>query len=240
MFNWVKTVKQINVPINIGSCKHMDIIESTRNHVKSQLSDDASGHDWWHISRVYTMSVTIASHFPEADKKVIQLAALLHDIADWKSHDGDFEIGATKSRAWLSEFADITSDQIEHICHIVKNVSYKGANAVEETLSLEGKIVQDADRLDAIGAIGIARTFAYGGSRGSIMYDPEMNPEDQMDEAKYLSLNRKSTTINHFYEKLLLLKDRMNTDYGKTLAKSRHQFMMLYLEQFYDEWEGNR
>lgn len=217
----------------------MDAIEHTKAYVKSELYDDASGHDWWHIYRVWNNAKLISSHYSDIDHQVIELAALLHDIADWKDHQGDFDIGPKTARIWLERFDDVPKDQIDDICHIIRHISFKGAHAVQEDLSLEGKIVQDADRLDAIGAIGIARTFAFGGSRGNLMYDPNISPEEH-DEHSYVHNKKPSTTINHFYEKLLLLKDRMNTTYGREIAEHRHQFMELYLKQFYGEWNGEQ
>lgn len=218
----------------------MIIIQKTANYVKDTLQNDASGHDWWHIYRVWQTAKTIANHYPEADYLVIELTALLHDIADWKDHNGDFDIGPKTAETWLSQFEAITSSQIADIKHNIKNISFKGANAEIVKLSLEGQIVQDADRLDAIGAIGIARTFAFGGNRGHLMHDPSIKPIENESEASYVKGNKTNTAINHFYEKLLLLKDRFNTEKGKALALERHQFMENYLKQFYAEWDGLR
>ncbi len=218
----------------------MPIIEKTIEFVKQRLSGDASGHDWWHIHRVWSNAKTIASHYPQADILVIELAALLHDIADWKDHNGNFDIGPKVATEWLQQFEGISHEQINEIAFIIKHVSFKGANAETVELSLEGQIVQDADRLDAIGAIGIARTFAFGGSRGSLMYDPNIQPKTAMNEKAYVHKNKGNTTINHFYEKLLLLKDRLNTETGKQMANHRHQYMEDFLKQFYAEWNGEK
>lgn len=218
----------------------MSIIQKTANYVKETLQNDASGHDWWHIYRVWKTAQTIAKHYPNADHLVIELTALLHDIADWKNHDGDFDIGPKTAEIWLSQFNSITTAQIKDIKHNIKNISFKGANAEIITLSLEGQIVQDADRLDAIGAIGIARTFAFGGNRGHLLHDPNVKPIENESETSYVKGNKVHTTINHFYEKLLLLKERFNTKKGKELALERHNFMKSFLNQFYNEWDGKK
>lgn len=217
----------------------MSIIPKTVEYVKATLYNDASGHDWWHIYRVWNNAKTIAQHHAEADSKVVELAALLHDIADWKDHDGDFDIGPKTARVWMGQFDDITAEQIDAVCHIIRHISFKGAKAKTVELSLEGQIAQDADRLDAIGAIGIARTFAFGGSRGNLMHDPNLQADLNQDEQAYVN-QKNNTTVNHFYEKLLLLKDKMNTAYGRKLAEERHQVMENFLEQFYAEWEGKK
>lgn len=218
----------------------MNTIEKTVEYVKNELYNDASGHDWWHIFRVWNNAKLIASNYNEVDHTVIELAALLHDIADWKDHDGDFDIGPATARKWLEKFDEISNDQVDKVCHIIKNVSFKGANAEQVELQIEGHIVQDADRLDAIGALGISRTFAFGGNRGHMIYDPNIPHIDHKDEASYVHNQKKTTTINHFYEKLLLLKDRFNTEHGKRIAEERHQYMESFLQQFYGEWNGKR
>lgn len=218
----------------------MDVVSLTQEHIKSLSINESTGHDWWHILRVYNLAMVIVGNYPEADMKVVQLAALLHDIADWKSNNGDFNIGAAKAKDWLLKFDDVTDFQIENIVQIVRNVSFKGKNARYAELSFEGKIVQDADRLDALGAVGIARTFAYGGSKGNVMYDPEIKPLEFSNENDYVFNKRKSTTINHFYEKLLLLKDLLHTEYARSLAIKRELFMKQFLDQFYMEWDGIR
>ncbi|WP_068620870.1 HD domain-containing protein [Paenibacillus tuaregi] len=204
------------------------VIEAAEQYVKKELEADPSGHDWWHIDRVRRMALRIADK-EQADVYICELAALLHDIADEKLNDSK-EAGMAKVHGWLSEHVE-DRDVIDSVVEIISTMSYNGGqNPPMKTL--EGQIVQDADRLDAIGAIGIARTFAYGGSRGRVMYNPgayeELSPEN------YRSGDR--ATIDHFYDKLLKLKDLMNTAYGRELALERHKFMELYLKQFYLEW----
>jgi uncharacterized protein len=210
-------------------------IEQTAAYVKKVLADEGTGHDWWHIERVWRMAKRIGRD-EKADLTVVELAALLHDIADWKAHNGDSAIGPKKASDWLNSLG-IEPSIIKQVGQIIANISFKGANVEQPSLSLEGKVVQDADRLDAIGAIGIARAFAYGGSKGRLLYDPMCKPIEHQTADSYLNTN--GTTINHFYEKLLLLKDRMNTATGKAIAEQRHQFMLEYLERFYKEWEGD-
>ncbi|MGD0519592.1 MAG: HD domain-containing protein [Thermoguttaceae bacterium] len=210
------------------------IIERTANHVKAALSGDGSGHDWWHIERVWRMAKRIG-HVEGADMLVVELAALLHDIADWKAHGGDSSIGPTMAMDWLTSLG-LDSNIIQHVGQIIADISFKGAGVEEPVLSLEGQIVQDADRLDAIGAIGIARAFAYGGAKGRTIYDPATKPAEHRTSEEFLKSD--GTTINHFYEKLLLLKDRMNTATGRAIAERRHRFMEDYLQRFYEEWEG--
>lgn len=213
------------------------MISQATEHIQQKLKNDASGHDWWHIHRVWQNAKRIADEYPDCDRIVVELAAILHDIADWKDHNGDEDIGPSTAMDWLQS-KDISTKQIEHIGHIIRHISFKGANTLQEKLSLEGQIVQDADRLDALGAIGIARTFAFGGTRGNLMHDPSRSSVDHRDKQSYYSSSTGGTTINHFYEKLLLLKDRMNTEIGTELAMQRHEFMKIYLERFYAEWEG--
>ncbi len=209
------------------------ILNNTIEYVKQTLSADSSGHDWWHIYRVWQLTKYLAKQ-EQADIYICELAALLHDIADWKFHDGDLEAGPRAAEAWLSK-QNTDKDVINAVCQIIREVSFKGANVKTIPTSLNAKVVQDADRLDAIGAIGIARTFAYGGHAGHAMYDPNLVPQlhDSFDKYK----NSKSSTINHFHEKLLLLKDRMNTQTAKSMAAERHQVMENFLEQFMGEWE---
>ena len=210
------------------------ILSKTEAYVKEKLAGEGSGHDWWHVYRVWQNALHIAQQ-EEVDLFVVQLAALLHDIADHKFHDGDDTIGPKVARAWLEQF-NVEEDVIEHVCQIIKDVSFKGAKVETPMHSPEGQVVQDADRLDAIGAIGIARTFAYGGHKGHLLYDPAISPEAHTSFETY----KQSTapTINHFYEKLLLLKDRMNTATGRALAEQRHQVMEDFLAQFFAEWNG--
>lgn len=208
------------------------LVDRTAAFVRSQMEGDSSGHDWWHVWRVWQNSLFI-SRSENADRFVTELAALLHDIADWKFHDGDDSAGPKAARAWLSE-QSIDESVIDHVCEIVATVSFKGAGVETPMATLEGKIVQDADRLEAIGAIGIARCFAFGGAKGRLMHDPEDPPELH---ASFEDYKKKSgPSINHFYEKLLLLKDRMNTETGRKLATQRHQVLEDFLEQFHAEW----
>ncbi|KAA0550145.1 HD domain-containing protein [Bacillus sp. BGMRC 2118] len=208
------------------------VIEQTKQFVKSELLNDASGHDWWHIVRVHNMAKEIARK-EQANEFIIEMAALLHDIADEKLNTSE-EIGLQRVDDWLNQFKLSESDH-QHIVSIIRNMSFKGG-IKQPILTIEGMIVQDADRLDAIGAIGIARTFAYGGAKGDLMYDPTLPIRDKMSQEEYRM--GKSTPINHFYEKLLKLKDRMNTETAKQLAEERHQFMVQYLQQFMKEWNG--
>lgn len=211
-----------------------DIIYCTAEHVKSVLSGEGSGHDWWHVYRVWKAAQRIGKA-EGADLLVVELAALLHDIADWKAHGGDSMVGPEAARNWLVSL-DLDPEMIEHVCRIIADISFKGAGVEQPELSLEGKVVQDADRLDAMGAIGIARAFAYGGAKGRLIHDPEMRPEEHRTAEAYLTST--GTSVNHFYEKLLLLKDRMNTASGRAIAEQRHQFMEEFLRRFYKEWEG--
>ena len=212
------------------------IIQNTIAFVKEELKDAEGGHDWFHIERVFRNTLLIAKE-EKVDALVVSLAALLHDIADPKFHDGDEKIGPKKARDFL--IAQKVPKEIgKHVVKIIENVSFK--NSLEkhkkQFTSKELQVVQDADRLDAIGAIGIARCFNYGGFKDRPLYNPEIIPNLNMTKEEYK--NSTAPTINHFYEKLLLLKDKMNTEAGKKIAESRHQFMEIYLKQFYDEWDG--
>lgn len=215
----------------------MDIVQSTITFVKNTLKDAEGGHDWFHIERVWKNAKLIAAKEAGANMQVVELSALLHDIADSKFHDGDEQIGPRKAREFL-ESLNLDATTIKHVVAIIENISFKGGHNKRTLESLELDIVQDADRLDAIGAIGIARTFNYGGFKNRVIYDPEIKPNPGMSKEEY----KKSTapTINHFYEKLLLLKGLMNTESGKELAEKRHAFMEDFLEQFYAEWNGVR
>jgi len=210
--------------------KNNILLKATENFVKSVLEGDSSGHDWWHIHRVRNLALMIAKS-EGADLFVVELAALLHDIDDWKLIEAGVE--EQKTKTWLRN-CNVEEDVTERICKIIEGVSFKGAGVNTSTNDIECKVLQDADRLDALGAIGIARTFAYGGSRGRGIYDPEIQPEMHADFENYKKSN--APTINHFYEKLLLLKDQMQTKMGRTLAEQRHDFMILFLNQFYEEW----
>ncbi len=216
------------------------IIESTVEYVKETLKNAESGHDWFHIERVWKNANFISKKEIENGNKinclVVQLGALLHDIADHKFHGGDDTKGQKVAEEFLKDNLKLEDDIINQVCHIIAKISFKGSTSKNEMESLEGKIVQDADRLDAIGAIGIGRAFAYGGFRNREMYDPADKPNLNMGWEQY----KKNTgsTINHFYEKLLLIKDLMNTEIGKELAQKRHDFMIGFLEEFYNEWDA--
>ena len=210
------------------------IISNTIDFVKQQLKNAEGGHDWFHIERVYKNSMLIAKN-EVCDLFVIQLGALLHDIADSKFYDGDERIGPATAREFL-EGQNVDFDTTEHVIKIIENISFKGGNFTSNYTSTELDIVRDADRIDAIGAIGIARAFNYGGFKNRILYDPEILPNNSMSKQEYKSSH--SPTITHYYEKLLLLKDLMKTESGKKIAVERHQFMERFLEQFYSEWNG--
>ena len=213
---------------------HEKIITKTVTYVQSELTHAEGGHDWHHIHRVWNTSKEIAAH-ESCDMLVVELSALLHDIADSKFHGGDEEIGPRKATEFLSSIA-VNDNTITHVAEIIKNISFKGGKTEKSHSSIELDIVQDADRLDAIGAIGIARAFSYGGFKGRAFYNPSVPPNLNMNKEEYK--NSSAPTINHFYEKLLLLKDRMNTATGKKMAEQRHEFMLSYLDQFYKEWDG--
>lgn len=208
------------------------IIEKTITFVKQTLKNAEGGHDWFHIQRVYNTALKI-SEKEEADVFIVALGALLHDIADSKFHNGDENIGPAVAREFLQE-QDIAEEVIVHVENIIKWISFKGGNVAQQFSSRELDIVQDADRLDALGAIGVARTFNYGGFKGRPLYDPDIKPNLNMTKEEYKAST--APTVNHFYEKLFLLKERMNTTTGKKLAEERHQFMELFLKEFYKEW----
>ena len=210
------------------------IIYQTAEHIKSKLMGEGSGHDWWHVYRVWKNAIHIGRQ-EQADMFIIELAALLHDIADWKFHDGNEDIGPQLAREWMESLA-VEENAIAHVCQIIRDISFKGAEVKTTMKTLEGCIVQDADRLDALGAIGIARTFAYGGSKGREMYNPDIKPEKHHSSEQYK--NSQGTSINHFYEKLLLLKDLLNTATAKKIAEKRHIVMEQFLQQFFREWDG--
>ncbi len=210
------------------------LIDNCKSFVKLELHNAEGGHDWFHINRVYKNAILIASE-EDVDLLVVSLSALLHDIADSKFHSGDEAIGPRIARNFLST-QELSEEIIDHIVKIIENISYKGGNRQVEFHSKELEVVQDADRLDAIGAIGIARAFNYGGFKNRALYDPEIKPNLEMTPAQYKA--SKAPTINHFYEKLLRLKDLMNTPTGKKLALQRHQYMEQFLQQFYEEWQG--
>lgn len=215
------------------------VLNQTVKYVQDTLSGDASGHDWWHVYRVWRIAQHIAANEPAADPFIVELGALLHDIADWKFHDGDEEIGPKTASAWL-EKQNVSADIIEQVAYIVRYISFKGGTNKHQMETIEGQIVQDADRLDAIGAIGVARTFAFGGKAGRPMYDPDHKPQTYDSFEEFKGSIKAGTTVNHFYEKLLLLKDGMHTKTAQQMADARHKYMEDFLEQFYAEWNGKR
>lgn len=212
--------------------KMENLIENTVKFVKEKLEGAEAGHDWFHIERVWKLSKKIAET-ENCNLEVVELAALLHDIADPKFHNGDETIALHVAREFL-EGQEAPEDLIKQVIAIIKNISFKNRGEAPDNLPIELKIVQDADRIDAIGAIGIARTFNFGGFKNNLMYDPRIEPKLNMSKEEYKKSN--GTTINHFYEKLLLLKDLTNTEKGKEIAEERHDFMLKFLDQFYKEW----
>ena len=212
------------------------LIEKTKDFVREQLKDAEGGHDWFHTLRVYNNALSI-SKSEKVDSLIVALGSLLHDIADSKFHDGDETVGPKKAREFLFKY-NVDSIMIEHVVNIIENISFKGGNEDQKFKSPELNVIQDADRLDAIGAIGIARCFNYGGFKDRKLFDPTIKPNLKMTKEEY----KKSTapTINHFYEKLLLLKGQMNTKTGRQMAEKRHQFMESFLDQFYAEWDGEK
>ena len=208
------------------------IISGAERFVKDLFKEDSSGHDWWHVCRVRNLALTIASEEKGLDIFVVELAALLHDVDDWKLSDGSMD----RTRGFLESYK-LDDKMVRQIIQICKEVSFKGAGVKTKMSSKEGEVVQDADRIDALGAIGIARCFAFGGSRGRALYDPRYSPKEHASFEQYK--DDASHSINHFFEKLLLLKDRMNTASAKRIAEKRHLFMQLYLKQFFAEWQGD-
>jgi len=215
-----------------SNIRQKEALFQTENYIKQHFEGEGSGHDWWHIFRVKEIALRIAAK-EGGDIFIIEMAALLHDLDDWKLVKED---EASKTVAWLKK-AGLDEIDSNKILEIIEQVSYKGAKVETKAISTEAQIVQDADRLDAIGAIGIARTFAYGGHKGRLLHDPAIKPEMHDNFETY----KKNTapTINHFYEKLLLLKELLNTPTAKTVAKSRHKFMEDFLNQFFNEWDCN-
>lgn len=210
------------------------IIDNISAYVKEKQSGEGSGHDWWHTKRVLDTAKYLAQK-EDADLFIVELAALLHDIADWKFADGDDKAGSKVATELLTKY-DVDKESIDHVCHIVDNVSFKGEAQENKISTIEVKVVQDADRLDALGAIGIARVFAYGGSKAREIYNPDIKFQEKMDFEKYKK--NEGSSLNHFYEKLLLLKDLINTKSAKKIAEERHQFMLTYLDEFYKEWDA--
>ncbi|SHJ98699.1 uncharacterized protein SAMN05444371_0618 [Epilithonimonas mollis] len=218
--------------LNNYSKNNMQLIDRTIEFVKEKLEGTESGHDWFHIERVWKLSLKIQEK-EGGDRLIIELAALLHDIADPKFHNGNETLASEIVNEFLTK-ENVDTETIKKIIFIIENMSFKNRNDAPENLPLELKIVQDADRLDAIGAIGIARTFNFGGYKNNLMYHPDIEPKISQTKEEYKKSN--GTTINHFYEKLLLLKDLLNTKTAKQIAQHRHQFMLQFLDQFYKEW----
>jgi uncharacterized protein len=215
--------------------KHENILNNIRETVREKMSGEGTGHDWFHVERVVRLAKRIAGEEGGMDDFVVEAGALLHDIADHKFHGGDDTIGPQTARQILEE-QGVEPDRTDAVVKIVEEISFKGAGVPTPMSSNEGKAVQDADRLDAIGAIGIARTFAYGGSKNRPIYDPNIKAVCHTSFAAYKTST--APTINHFYEKLLLLKDRMNTQTGRKIAEGRHAFMEDFLTRFYHEWDA--
>jgi len=214
----------------------MSLIDNTILFVKKQLENAEGGHDWFHIERVYKNALLIAQG-EDCDLTVVKLGALLHDVADSKFHNGDETVGPKMARTFL-ESENAPEETIQHVINIIENISFKGGNFDRKFHSKELDIVQDADRLDAIGAIGIARAFNYGGFKNRTLHNPNIPVNLNMSKEEYKKTE--APTINHFYEKLLLLKDRMNTETGKKIALERHHYMEGFLAQFYAEWDGEK
>ena len=210
------------------------IIKNTEEFAKQTLDKDITGHDFYHVDRVRRIALKLREKEKRGDKFTIELAALLHDIADWKFNNNDEEIGSIKAREFLIG-QKIDENILEEVVFIVRHISYQGGTNKVKMSTIEGKIVQDADRLDSLGAIGITKAFAYGGYKGRKIYNPKIKTRKYKNINEYL--NAETTTVNHFYEKLLLLSDKMNTSSAKKIAKLRERFMIKFLEEFYKEWE---
>ncbi len=211
-----------------------ELIRRTAEHVRRTLDGEPSGHDWWHVYRVWKSAQVIARE-EGADGFVVELAALLHDLSDRKLNGGDITLGPRVAREWLTA-QGVEAEVVEHVGEIIADLSFKGAGVPTPMRTLEGKVVQDADRLDALGAVGIARCFAYGGHKGRMLHDPEQSPEMHQSAESYYA--NTGTAINHFYEKLLLLAERMSTAAGRRIAQGRHAFLEEFLDRFHAEWEG--
>ncbi len=211
-----------------------EILEKTKEYIKEKFSGESTGHDWWHACRVCKLAIYIGKK-EKADLFIIELAALLHDLGDWKFNKCTNK-DKNPERKWL-EGLQVDEKTINHVCQIIEDTSFKGASVKTPMKTKEGMIVRDADRLDGIGAIGIARTFAYGGKVGRPIYDPSAKPRPHENFEDYKK-HGDSASINHFHEKLFLLKDRMNTKTAKKIANKRHKFMKHYLNEFMNEWEG--
>lgn len=213
---------------------HQEIISKTKDYVQQELKNAEGGHDWWHIQRVWNNALKI-SKTEKGDLLIIELGALLHDIADSKFHGGNEEVGPQKSKDFL-ESLELETRVIEAVDFIIRNISFKGGNFITENRTIELDIVQDADRLDALGAIGIARTFNYGGFKNRALYNPNIPVDLNMTKEQYKKSS--APTLNHFYEKLFLLKDRMNTKTGTAMAQDRHDYMEAFVKKFLDEFNG--
>lgn len=213
--------------------KNQSVLEQTAEYVRTIMAYDSSGHDWWHVWRVCHTARRI-SRIEKADLFVVELAALLHDLDDWKLSDISSNMPQKAAEYMRSLFVD--REIVAHVCEIIQDLSFKGKGVETPMRTIEGKVVQDADRLDAIGAIGIARAFSFGGAKGREMYNPDILPQEHATFEAYKSSN--GTTINHFYEKLLHLRDRFNTNAAREIAEGRHQFLEQYLARFLAEWEG--
>ena len=214
---------------------NQDLIRRTVNFVQNELYSDASGHDWWHVYRVWNVAKVIAAEMGNVDLMVVELAALLHDISDYKLNGGDHEAGPAIAEKWLAS-QGIDEAVCSSVADIIRTLGFKN-DMPSDRLSLEAKIIQDSDNLDAIGAIGIARAFAFGGHRGDPIYLPEQEPVEYASRSQYI--DRKSSSVNHFYEKLLKLKDNMNTEIARKIAHDRHNFLIKYLDRFFEEWTGS-
>ena len=213
--------------------KNQSVLQQTADYVRILMVNDRTGHDWWHVWRVRQAARKIA-FIEKADLFVVELAALLHDLDDWKLSDSSSDVPQKAAECMLS--LSVHREIVAHVCEIIHDLSFKGKGVETPMRTIEGKVVQDADRIDAIGAIGIARAFSYGGAKGREMYNPAILPQEHESFEAYKSSN--GTTINHFYEKLLHLSDRLNTDAARDIAAGRHQFLEQYLARFFAEWEG--
>lgn len=211
------------------------LITRTADFIREKFLHEGSGHDWEHIRRVWQVARTLARQTPQADALVTELGALLHDVADWKFHGGDEEAGPRAARQWL-ESQQAPESVVQAVEKIIREISFKGLGVATPMSTLEGELVQDADRLDAIGAIGVARAFAYGGHKGRPLHDPAVPPVRHSSFASYKQ--NTAPTINHFYEKLLHLRERLNTPAARRVAKERHAFLEQFLAQFLREWAG--
>jgi uncharacterized protein len=237
VINIVHNINMLNYSADLAEGNTMNIINTTIRYVKTTLAEAEGGHDWFHIERVWKLAHHIGEVETNVDMEIVELGALLHDIADSKFHDGDEEVGPRTAREWLQS-QGCNSNTVGHVENVVRHISFKGSIEGQKWMSPELAVVQDADRLDGMGAIGVARTFNYGGHKGRALYDPEIKPQLNMSKEEYKASD--APTLNHFDEKLLLLKDRMNTDTGREMAEGRHQFMLNFLEQFHAEWQGER